>query len=200
METRYQPGQEQLDLIERFLNAYNAIEHNLRDLLGKKDHVSFSYLVQIYADRYPRWREKRFLRMVGELRNVTVHQREHRYEYLSVPLLSVVEEIERIRDQFLSPELVFPEFKKNVVCFEQNDLLSDVLQSVVEHDYSQFPILENGEFCGLLTENGITRWLAMYRVNTETIIDFSDIQVNHIISKEEYRRNSEFIPRNRAYA
>jgi hypothetical protein len=162
METRYQPNQEQLDLIERFLNAYNAIEHSLQDFLREKNHVAFSNLVQTYADRYPRWREKNFLRMIGDLRNVIVHQRERRYEYLSVPLLSVVEEIERIRDEFLSPKLVFPKFKSEVLCFKDEDLLSDVLQSVEKLEYSQFPVYKVEEFCGLLTENGITRWFARY--------------------------------------
>jgi hypothetical protein len=101
---------EQLDLIERFLVAYNAIDHHLRELLGADQSPSFSQLVKEYAARYPRWRERENLRMIGDLRNAVVHLRERSYEYLSVPLPSIVENLERIRDQFISPERVYPKF------------------------------------------------------------------------------------------
>lgn len=39
-------SKEQLDLIERFLVAYNAIDHHLRELLATDQSPSFSQLVR----------------------------------------------------------------------------------------------------------------------------------------------------------
>lgn len=188
-------SKEQLDLIERFTTAYNAIDHYLRDLLRADQSIHFSQLVREYASRYPRWREQENLRMMGDLRNAVVHQRERSYEYLSIPVPSVVENMERIRDQFKSPERVFPKFQRDVMAFQADDVLSDVLKSINEKDFSQFPIYHKERYIGLLTENGITRWLAKHSTKEMTLIDLGEVNVKDVLSQEEQRKNCQFTPR-----
>jgi len=186
---------EQRDLIERFKVAYNKIEHHFQEKLGKDKNTSFTYLVKLYAEKYPRWRERDFLMMISDLRNVVVHQREWSYEYLSVPLPFIVEDLERIRDQLISPELVFPKFDNNVTCFQTDDVLSKVLVEIHKKSFSQFPIYDKNSFQNLLTENGITRWLAKHSMQEETILELKEIKVSDMLDLEEKRTNFQFIPR-----
>jgi hypothetical protein len=131
-------SKEQLDLIERFIISYNTIDRHLRDLLKAEQNVPFSQLVREYAARNPRWHDQETLRMAGDLRNVVVHQRQNSYEYLSVPIPSVVENLERIKDFFKSPERVYPKFRRDVIIFQANDVLSEVLKCVNERPFHSF--------------------------------------------------------------
>lgn len=188
-------NKEQLDLIERFLVAYNAIDHDLREQLGAEQNTPFSQLVREYATRYPRWRERESLRMIGDLRNAVVHQREHSYEYLSIPLPSIVENLERIRDQFETPERVHPKFGKEVISFQAEDILSKVLAKIHANGFSQFPIYRQNQFQGLLTENGITRWLADHSTKVMTLIELDEVTAFDLLGQEEQRSNYRFIAR-----
>lgn len=120
--------EEQLDLIDRFVAAYNAIDDYLREKLYHEKSTPFSQLVRGYAALNPRWGEQDFLLKIGDLRNVVVHQRGRSNEYLSVPMLSVVENLERIRNQFKAPKRLFPKFAREVICFQTQAMLSDVLR------------------------------------------------------------------------
>lgn len=133
--------------------------------------------------------------MIGDLRNAVVHQRERSYEYLSVPLPSIVENLERIRDQFKSPERVYPKFGKEVISFQAEDVLSTVLAEIHAKDFSQFPIYKQNSFLGLLTENGITRWLANHSTQVMTLIELEEITVIDLLDQEEQRSNYQLISR-----
>jgi predicted transcriptional regulator len=192
---KYKIPQDQLDLIERFLVAYNAVDHHLREQLRKDPTTSFSDLLREYAARYPRWKDRESLRIIGDLRNAVIHQREKSYEYLSVPLPSVVEALEQIRDQLISPETVYPKFGKPVISFQFKDQIQKVLKTIYEKEYSQFPVYNDNIFQGLITENGITRWLASESFNGVTKIELHDVYVRDLFRKEEQRMNSKFIRR-----
>ena len=186
---------EQLDLIERFLVAYNAVDHFLHEQLRSDQNTPFGKMVREYGTRYPRWCEQEFLCMIGDLRNAVVHQRERSYEYLSVPIPSIVETLERIRDQFISPERVYPKFGKVVTSFQAENVLSEVLKGISEKEFSQFPIYRQGRYLGLLTENGITRWLANHSTKVMTLVELDEVMVKDLLRQEEQRLNYQFIPR-----
>lgn len=188
-------SQEQLDLIERFIVAYNAVDHALRARLNADNGAPFSQLIRDYAARYPRWEDQETLRMFGDLRNALVHQREQSYEYLSVPVPSVVKAIEHIRDQFLSPELVYPKFARDVQTFQAEDTLADVFRDITEKGFSQYPIYRQGKYIGLLTENGITRWLAYHSVHVLTLVELEEVKVEQVLNREEMRKNDRFVSR-----
>lgn len=195
MDRRITLTQEQLDLIERFITAYNTVDHELREKLGAENAVPFTQLIRDYAARYPRWRDMETLRMLGDLRNAVVHQREQVYEYLSVPVPAVVETMERIRDEFESPELVYPQFARDVFTFEAESRLTDVLRQIDKKGFSQFPIYRRGRFMGLLTENGITRWLAEHTTHVMTLVELEEVTALAVLDREEPRMNCKFISR-----
>jgi CBS domain-containing protein len=47
----------------------------------------------------------------------------------------------------------------------------------------------------LLTENGVTRWLAGHVVRTLSLVELDDIRVEQVLRNEEERRNYHFVPR-----
>ncbi len=192
MEKQSAVSREQLDLIERFISAYNAIEQYFRRVLGASEDDTFTSLVRDYSTRYPRTDERR-LRQYATLRNAVTHGRTKAYAYLSVPLPIVVDDIEAIRDQLLNPPRVIPRFQKEVRTVKSTDTLSDVLALVESLEYSQFPVYDDGQYRGLLTENGITRWLAHHSTTEMTLVELQEVNVKALLRKEEKRPNYAFV-------
>lgn len=190
---------EQLELIDRFLGAFNTIEGRLRHELHEPSETPFTRLIDLYGDRQPVWREGSGypLRIYADLRNALVHTRRENRHYLSVPLPYVVERIEQIRDNLHRPEKVIPAFQRRVITLYMQDPLSEALREINEHEYSQFPIYDEKSFCGLLTENGITRWLASHVANNLTLVDFDATTIGTVLLREETRSNYKFVARNR---
>jgi CBS domain-containing protein len=190
-------SERQLALAERFLAAYNAIDRHLRDVMREPNHRGFSSLVREYGSHHPRWldREGHQLFAFADLRNVIVHNKVEPYRYPAIPLPEIVRRIEAIRDRLLDPERVIPTFQEEVVSVTPRTPLSAVLRIVAERGFSQFPVYEGERFRGLLTENGITRWLAHYRVTTETLVELEDAHVAAVLAREEDRQNWAFVGR-----
>lgn len=191
--------QEQKDLIERFLVAYTHIEGALRHKLGEGTEISISQLIKQYGKDRPNWRDTdgKQLRVYSSLRDALVHTERKPHEYLSVPLPYVVDRIEEININLTNPKKVHPEFQRDVVSVALSTPIFTVLGYIREKEFSQFPVYnnENTEFLGLLTENGLTRWLAGY-VADSTIVCFEDVFVHSALSNEESRENYRFASRN----
>jgi predicted transcriptional regulator len=130
--------------------------------------------------------------MMGYLRNVIIHERFGTIKNLSVPIPSVVEKIKFINNQLINPERVFPKFKRDVKTFKTNDVLTIILGSVRKDQYSQFPIYNGKDFIGLLTENGITRWLASHSEEADPLIALREVKADEILSLEENPKNCFF--------
>jgi len=187
--------EEQLLLINRFLEAYNELDDQLRTSLKESPNISFSKLVDIYTKNHPRWTEKKFLKKVADLRNFLVHEMDSDSSYPAIPTQFMVENLERVLNQFLRPDPVIPKFQREVINFQIDDSLQKVLKVIYQKSYSQFPIYNESVFEGLLTENGITRWLSKLAVTNTTIIDFDENPIKSILTQEEKRKNFSFIPR-----
>jgi predicted transcriptional regulator len=95
-----------------------------------------------------------------------------------------------------NPDRVIPKFQRNVQVVSSEDTLARVLGVIAQQDYSQFPVYDGGGFRGLLTENGITRWLSQHVSTKLSLVELDDVQVREILLNEESRRNYHFLPRN----
>lgn len=65
---------EQIELIDRFIRAYNDIDHCLREHFNAGPRVAFSHLVKEYKQDSPRWRDGDQLLILADLRNFLVHE------------------------------------------------------------------------------------------------------------------------------
>jgi len=184
-----------LDLIERFISAFNAVDFHLQTVLGAEERSSFRGLVDLYAKRHRWWKDAETLRVCASLRNVIVHDKVEPYEYPCVPTPRTVEALEAIRDRLLNPQRVDPRFRRPVVTVDAADTLAHVLKLVHERDITHFPVYAGTTFSGLLSQNGITRYLAHHAAKGEGPLDFNAVEVRLVLAREESRPNFFFAAR-----
>lgn len=186
----------QRELIDRFIASYNTIDDHLR-LVVRNKQLTFKGLIRhceslglLQND------EAGALSKFADLRNVLVHESLSARQYPAVPTAPTVEEFERLRESLVKPDRVMPKYRKTVEVISIDDNLSSVLRTISQRDYSQFPVYEKQVFKGLLTENGITRWLAHHVNHGSLRPDFDEACVRHALKEEEYKRmNFRFISR-----
>ena len=94
-----------------------------------------------------------------------------------------------------NPVRVIPTFRRRVETVSLNDNLAKVLKIVTQRNYSQFPVYEAERFRGLLTESGITRWLAQHVTTKLSLVELDDVAVKEVLKSEEARRNYHFVGR-----
>ena len=183
------------ELVERFLAAFNGIEHELKRRVGAEQSVSFARAVDYYAQRNSTWRFGSILKQYADLRNFIVHNQVAPFERLAIPTLQVVEDIESIRAGF--SDKVIPKFQREVAVLTPDSSLAAVLGLVTKYGYSQFPVQQaDGQFQGLLTETGITRWLARHTAAVKmSLVEFDDVSVAAVIGEEETKSNYSFVSR-----
>jgi CBS domain-containing protein len=190
--TRAGGGGSDTDLVERFLASYNRIDRHLREALNGREEESFTQLVQKYfSNRAPRWREP--LLAYAQIRNFLSHRTTRAREYLVVPTSEVVQNIEAIATDLARPKRAIPTFRRKVITVNPDDSLAAVLRTIDQHDFSQLPVYHDGRFMGLLTENGITRWLA-HHVRTEiSLVELEEVSVRLVVREEETTKNVAFL-------
>ncbi|MGO4888550.1 CBS domain-containing protein [Anaerobacillus sp. MEB173] len=146
---------------DRFITAFNSIEKALKKELLLDRHYSFIKLVDLSKKRNPLVMKYELdLKKFAELRNAIVHEQTEIEFIIAEPHIQIVEEIEKIKEELTKPELVIPRFKRKVIYFQLEDRLTTVLKAIKEHAFTQYPIYKDGKFFGLITENGIVRWLS----------------------------------------
>lgn len=196
----------ELDLIERLLTAYNALDAYLQNWSHHDGPTSFRSLVDLYAKKNRVWKDAELLRTVAGLRNLLVHEKVEPYEYPCVPTAELVADLENARDRLLHPARA-ERFLRRVVTVRSDDSLARVLKLIHELKITHFPVYDSGReysqhgsrFAGVLTENGITRWLAEHVAREESLIELRDEPVREVLAREESskgaRKNYEFAPR-----
>lgn len=186
---------DQLDLIQHFEADYNSIDHFLRKALDSNRQAPFAQLVSEYSRKHPGWLNADLLRTIAEVRNAIVHGKTEPYRYVAVPTPAIVRKLRACKDQLLNPGRAFPTFRRKVETILLQDTLSRVLKIIAQRDYSQFPVYEAERFQGLLTENGITRWLAHHVTHRLSLVELDDIPVKQVLHNEEKRKTYHFVSR-----
>lgn len=157
--------------------------------------VSFTTLVSKNSDKHGGWPDAELFRTIAAVRNATVHWRTEPYRYVAVPTPEIARRLQSCREPLTNPVRAIPKFQGPVKMVSVSDTLTQVLRIIKERDYSQFPVFENGLFRGLLTENGITRWLAHHVATELSLIELDDVTVNQVLENKEPRTNYKFVPR-----
>lgn len=187
-------SQSDLDRTEAFLTAFNVIESALKERTGVSEFDDFVQAARQYRDLHPGWQDSSAVLAFADLRNVIVHRRFKKFQYISVPSEETVSEIEQIRDRLLKPRIARDEFRRpNIATLQASDPMTSLLELVKTRSFTYFPVYDQGDFSGLATSNGITRWLAV-TVTGDSLVEFGDHTVGEVLSLEEERTNVEFVP------
>jgi predicted transcriptional regulator len=180
-------------LIERLQVAFNKLDHHLRATIGHRRRVPFASLIEqaVALDR----EDRELLVLTSRVRNLLVHDRTQPDEYAVTPSVSLVAQLELLERRLASPKRAIPTFGKAVEQLVVSDSLAMVLKRIRDRDYSQFPVYEGPAFRGLLTENGITRWLARHVTREMSLVELEDAAVKDVLKQEEDpKTNWAFVP------
>ena len=173
-----------------FMSEFNRIEDFLKDLVNAKYNMPFYKLLEEAMKRDKLVKQfYQELRTMSDLRNIIAHGDPN--DPVALPSESTLNRIRFIEDQFTNPLKVIDVFKKSVDAFDATDSLAEVLSEIDKYHYSQFPVVKSGEFIGLITENGITNWLAASA--REDIISIRNTTVQDVILGDEESGSYSFL-------
>lgn len=146
---------------ETFLATFNRVEKEIKALMIYRKDMSFSRSVRILSNSNAIVRKYMDdLLEYAELRNAIVHNKVDMTHAIAEPHDTVVERIKLIEKELTEPIRVIPVFSRAVYVFQEDDALHKLLTVIHEKGLSKFPIYKEREFVGLVTQKGITRWLA----------------------------------------
>ena len=179
--------------VDEFVRCYNEIDAELRRLLRKTKKISFVDLVAEFERSGCTRKDTDLLRRVAGLRNFIIHEPKKDDDFCAVPTELMLADLLAFSQRLLAPERVIPRFAKRVETVSPSDSLSHVLHRIAHRDFSQFPVDSNRRFMGLLTENGITRWLAKHIQRALSLVELDEVFVAELLREEEQRNNCAFI-------
>lgn len=162
--------------IEAFLKksleiSYNIPFYNLVNKMSNKNKIVDNYKTELYT--------------LGDLRNFVTHgDIKKPWAVVSDEALGRIKIIER---NLTNPKKIYEVFDKQVITVSREDSLEKVLKIIKEKQFSQFPVLDEGYFNGIVSENGITNWLASNI--EEDIISIKESLVKDVMIKEEEQNN-----------
>lgn len=171
-----------LERIERFIAAFNIIDDWLQRQMPSP--MAFRAAVDLFAKRHPWWTDADALRTFAALRNFLVHEKTAPFAYPAVPSEAAVREIEAIRARLTDPPRAGEVFGRAVLTLSTTDTLFHALATMRERGVTLFPVFESDRFHGLLTETGITRWLAAH--SREECVDLR-VPVRDVLPRERKR-------------
>jgi len=186
-------SQEQEDRIDAFIESYNAIEKYLEEAVRRERYTGFTSLVRDYQKQFGEWEHGQSVLEMARLRNVIVHNLTEPYEFLSVPTEDALKKIEEIRDELINPILAEQLFSKKVITVSCGDSFSSLLKLIKKTKHTRYPVYDGIYFCGLITENSITHWLARnveFRNNKISVLDET---IETVLEVNKNRINYEFI-------
>lgn len=175
-----------MDNNEQFMQYFNSIEKKLRLDIDAQNNVAFYELVDKNARKNKLVRQfENELKTMGDLRNFIVHG--DILNPLAIASEITVKRIKFIKKQLTNPMKITEVFSENVIGVNEDDSLADLLYLVEKKRYSQYPVISKDGLNGLITENGITNWLAN---NIEKdIISIKNTSVKDVIANEEERES-----------
>lgn len=155
-----------------FLASFNRIEKWLREELGNPRNMGFSEMVRrLSKQKNPEVHAiSDDLLQMAQLRNAIVHERVGENFVIAEPNEWVIHRITEIENLLLKPELVLPKFGKRVTGFEITLPVTEILRTIAEKRYSQFPLYDQGNFKGLITLRALGYWFASESQHGEIVL------------------------------
>nr|WP_300004039.1 CBS domain-containing protein [Tissierella sp.] len=171
---------------QEFMKSFNNIEKELRKSIDAFRNVAFYELVEKNAQEnkiVEKYAAE--LKTLADLRNFIVHG--DIGDPLAVAADKTVERINHIEKQLINPIKINEVFTNNVIGVREETSLAALLDIIKEKSYSQFPVISEAGFVGLVTENGITNWLAKNAKNG--IVSIEDAIIKDVMEEEEEKES-----------
>jgi predicted transcriptional regulator len=174
--------------IEKFLDLFADVEAAVKSCLRRSadDRTGIGAMINEYVAKNPFWADSaNRLRHLADIRNVLTHQRGTALGYPVAVAAHAIEALRAIKDHLAKPEHASHRYRRNVVTVNPEHSLAAVLTIAFENGFSQFPVVTNGQFSGLITENEITRWLGRRVKGNSHEINLSSITVRMLLKEKD---------------
>lgn len=175
---------------DRFLTIFNAMERHLQYHYNNGSHGPFRMLVKTAANKdalYRRFQEDLYI--IGDLRNVIVHNDRFEGHAIAEPADELIGRFEEIWHTIEHPGIVNIFEKKVIYCFA-DDRLDKALNLMLKNKITLIPVLQNSEIIDVLNGNHITWWLAR-----QSMISTEETTILEVLENAEYRGNFKLISR-----
>lgn len=149
-----------------FIELYNEVHALLSErLFNETDKfVSFSRCIDELAKRkgnYFLTQHIEELRLINDFRNLIVHKTTNKFYDIAEPSEHIMAILAKVKEILENPIKISSMVeKRKMVTFDIEDPLMEVFKHVAKDDLSQFPIFKGDQLLGMLTDNGITHFIA----------------------------------------
>lgn len=172
-----------MDNAERFLNAYNKIDHSLRTQYNFKRSMAFSDIIRrsVLINSVIRKYEDELVDY-GRLRNAIVHSGDET-EVIAQPNLNVVEKLERIaRLVSTPPRAVDSICRKDVLCVSANDTVEKVIANISKSGYSNLPVYDGNTLVGIANGQRLIDCLGKALENGRNLDEFcKNVRIGEVV-------------------
>jgi predicted transcriptional regulator len=184
-----------LGLTDRFNALFNELTIALCNALKKKKKTPFKKLMVEYTNSRPRRFRVHvdFLWEVARIRNVIAHETTAPRQFPLLPAPMMIEKLQEVVSRLKNPIIVEQRFLKEVSRVSSTTSLIEVLVKMRQKKYSQLPVYDDEKYVGLLTENGISRWLSKQIKTKAGLVDLKGIPVTDVLAQEERRPTCLFV-------
>jgi predicted transcriptional regulator len=185
--------------VKTLVALYDQLDHHLKVELRRPAHEGFASVVGRAADAgLVTAEEQRVCELAGWIRNIIVHDASSGSRVV-VPTAEMLGRFGAVVAAVIQPPRAIPTFQRSVETLQSNSSLAGVLRIIGQRDYSQFPVYRSGRFFGLLTENGITRWLSKHVTTKGTVVSVGAAEVREVLESEEANHEAaEFVAKDEA--
>lgn len=175
-------------LTKKFLRLFIGVELALKARLHlpANDRTAVGAMINDFVARNPYWKDSaNRLRHLADIRNVLTHHLGTFGGYPVAVTSHAVEALREIKEHLLKPEAVSHWHRKRVLTVSSDHSLAAVLAMVIDNGFSQFPVVADGRFGGLITENEIIRWFGR-RVKANSVeVNLSSITVKTLLKEKD---------------
>lgn len=177
---------EERERIERFLHLFTAIEAELQTRLRLPATTPFNRLLRDYRQRNPYWQDDADdLGHYAQIRNFLTHERTPEFGYPVAVTRRSVECLSSILGRLRAPRTIGERFRRDVVVVASDQTLVDVLALAYRNAFSQFPVVDGGQFKGVISETEMIRWLGRHVTNGRTHIELPGVTVLQVMQERE---------------
>lgn len=171
---------------ERFLKAYNAIDHSLRNQYNFKRAMAFtdvirrSVLINSVVRKY-----EDDLMGYSRLRNAIVHSG-NETDIIAEPHLNVVEKLEHIAKLICTPPKAVDSIcRKDVLCVDAKDSVKKVVELISKSGYSNLPVYDGEKLIGIANGQRILDSIGRELLNKKDISKYlKDSKIGDVVSNQ----------------
>lgn len=178
---------------EQFLTHFENIEayirrvHNYsRDPLSKLVNTTKDATIRV---------QRQNLEVLMLVRNALLHNGVDNYVEVTQEVIDLADEVyqalplhKRAKDYMT----------KNPICFDMDDSIAEPLQVISKSKLIRFPIFDNGRIVGILSDNGISHWLAENIEND--IVSIKSTTIRDVALHDEYFYDIHYVSDESSYS